>query len=75
MKLNYKQIKETVLVIVILVVFLFIDNILNLIKYPIITEKAVALSKKNQYTFFVDRLSSKNQIKTTIQNIFNTKRF
>ena len=55
-------------------------NVLNdsssnpqIIKYPIITDKAARLLKKDQYSFIVDRYSNKLTIKTTIEDLFNVK--
>lgn len=55
-------------------------NILNdsnsnpqIIKYPIITDKAARLLKNDQYSFIVDRYSNKLTIKATIEDLFNVK--
>jgi large subunit ribosomal protein L23 len=45
----------------------------QIIKYPIITDKATRLLEKNQYSFIVDRYSDKITIKTTIEYLFNVK--
>jgi large subunit ribosomal protein L23 len=45
----------------------------EIIKYPIITDKATRLLEKNQYSFIVDRYSDKITIKTTIEYLFNVK--
>ena len=45
----------------------------QIIKYPIITDKATRLLEKNQYSFIVDRYSDKTTIKTTIEYLFNVK--
>ena len=53
-----------------------LDHSLNnaqIIKYPIITDKATRLLEKNQYSFIVDRYSDKTTIKTTIEYLFNVK--
>ena len=39
----------------------------NIIKYPLITDKATRLLENNQYTFIVDRNSDKITIKNTIE--------
>ena len=44
--------------------------IINLVKYPVLTEKSVGLIKKSQYTFDVDLKLNKLQIKTLIQDLF-----
>nr|YP_009545276.1 ribosomal protein L23 [Synura uvella]AYO28430.1 ribosomal protein L23 [Synura uvella] len=46
-------------------------NILNLIKYPSLTEKSINLYGNRQYTFIVDKSLTKNQIKFVIEKIFN----
>ena len=45
----------------------------QIIKYPIITDKATRLLEKNQYSFIVDRFSDKSTIKKTIEYLFNVK--
>lgn len=51
----------------------FYCNDTQIIKYPIITDKAAQLLEKNQYSFVVDRYSDKPKIKTTIEYLFNVK--
>ena len=45
----------------------------QVIKYPIITDKATRLLENNQYSFIVDRHSDKITIKATIEYLFNVK--
>ena len=45
----------------------------NIIKYPLITDKATRLLENNQYSFIVDRYSNKIIIKDTIEYLFNVK--
>jgi large subunit ribosomal protein L23 len=45
----------------------------QIIKYPIITDKATRLLENNRYSFVVDRSSDKASIKTAIENLFNVK--
>ena len=45
----------------------------QIIKYPIITDKATRLLENNQYSFVVDRYSDKIEIKEAIENLFNVK--
>jgi len=45
----------------------------QIIKYPIITDKATRLLEKNQYSFIVDRYSNKIRIKSAIESLFNVK--
>jgi large subunit ribosomal protein L23 len=49
-------------------------DIRNIIKRPIITEKAVVLKEKhNKYTFVVDKEANKFQIKQAVESLFNVK--
>ena len=48
-------------------------NTKQIIKYPIITDKATRLLENNQYSFIVDRYSDKSTIKTAIEYLFNVK--
>ena len=45
----------------------------QIIKYPIITDKATRLLENNQYSFIVNRYSDKIQIKSEIEYLFNVK--
>lgn len=45
----------------------------QIVKYPIITDKATRLLENNQYTFIVDRYSDKILIKNAIEYLFNVK--
>ena len=47
-----------------------ISNI-ELIKYPVITDKSTGLIDNNQYTFIVDAKATKQQIKTILEFLFN----
>lgn len=51
----------------------FSPSTAQIIKYPIITDKATRLLQNNQYSFIVDRYSDKIQIKTVIEYLFNVK--
>jgi large subunit ribosomal protein L23 len=47
-------------------------DLLNKIKYPIITEKLDSLNKKyNQYGFIVNKVLKKDQIKLVLERMFN----
>jgi large subunit ribosomal protein L23 len=48
-----------------------IATLLNYIKYPSLTEKSIGLYGNRQYTFLVDRILTKVQIKLIIENVFN----
>ena len=43
----------------------------NIIKYPLITDKATRLLENNHYSFIVDRNSDKITIKNTIEYLFD----
>ena len=45
----------------------------QIIKYPIITDKATRLLENNQYSFIVDRYSDKLTIKAAIEYLFHVK--
>ena len=45
----------------------------NIIKYPLITDKATRLLENNQYSFLVDRDADKLTIKNAIEYLFNVK--
>lgn len=49
------------------------QNLFDLIRYPIITDKATKLLELNQYTFATTRDANKIQIKTAIESLFNVK--
>ena len=46
---------------------------IDIIKYPIITDKATRLLENNQYSFIVDSYSDKITIKAAIEYLFNVK--
>ncbi len=49
-----------------------VTNVVDLIKYPVITEKSyLALYKNKQYTFDVDLRLTKTQIKKLFENLFD----
>ena len=49
------------------------NNYRDIIKAPIITEKASTLKENNVYTFSVDVKANKTQIKQAIEKIYNVK--
>ena len=51
----------------------FSRNSTQIIKYPIITDKATQLLENNQYSFIVNRYSDKITIKAAIEDLFNVK--
>ena len=52
---------------------LHLGDLLNLIKYPSLTEKSINLYGDRQYTFIVDRVLTKTQIKYIIEKIFKVE--
>jgi large subunit ribosomal protein L23 len=46
------------------------SDLLNLIKYPLITEKSLQFYSDRCYTFIVDRSLEKAQIKMILENLF-----
>nr|YP_009297321.1 ribosomal protein L23 [Porphyridium sordidum]AOM66664.1 ribosomal protein L23 [Porphyridium sordidum] len=46
---------------------------LEIVKYPIITDKATRLIEENQYSFFVDPKANKSVIKKAIEYIFDVQ--
>lgn len=49
------------------------NNLLTIIKKPIITDKTTKLLENNQYGFLVDRQSNKSTIKLAVEYFFNVK--
>ena len=49
------------------------NNYRDIIKAPIITEKASTLKENNVYTFSVDVKANKTQIKQAVEKIFDVK--
>lgn len=47
-----------------------LGDLLGLIKYPSLTEKAINLYTEQQYTFIVDRSLKKTEIKSILEKIF-----
>ena len=45
----------------------------QIIKYPLITDKATRLLENNQYTFIVHRYADKLSIKSAIEYLFDVK--
>lgn len=48
-------------------------QLVDLIKYPIITDKATRLLESNQYSFAAERKSTKTEIKLAIEYLFDVK--
>ena len=49
------------------------NSFIDLIKYPILTEKAVRLFKQNQYSFAVSKKADKAVIKAAVEALFDVK--
>nr|QYB18928.1 ribosomal protein L23 [Climaconeis sp.] len=57
-----------------MIVINFLDSdCTQIIKYPLITDKATRILENNQYSFIVNRYSNKNSIKNAIERLFNVK--
>tara|TARA_Y100001968_G_C19143178_1_gene612430 strand:- start:356 stop:658 length:303 start_codon:yes stop_codon:yes gene_type:complete len=52
---------------------LFKTRLADVIRKPIITEKATNALDLNQYTFEVDRRAAKPEIKAAVESLFNVK--
>ena len=48
-------------------------SILDLIKYPILTEKTIKLLEQNQYSFAVALKADKKSIKAAVEQLFDVK--
>nr|YP_011006994.1 50S ribosomal protein L23 [Phaeostrophion irregulare]WAM64281.1 50S ribosomal protein L23 [Phaeostrophion irregulare] len=50
-----------------------LNTIIDLIKYPLLTDKTDMLVENNQYAFLVDPKITKSDIKTAIEFLFDVK--
>lgn len=48
-------------------------NLLDIIKYPIFTEKSIKMIEQNQYTFAVSTGADKATVKKAIEQLFDVK--
>ena len=48
-----------------------LQNIISILKYPVISDKSTLLLENNKYTFMVDRRANKDMIKKVIEYVFN----
>ena len=48
-------------------------NLLDIVKYPILTEKTIRLIEQNQYSFAVDSKADKTAIKSAMEQLFDVK--
>jgi large subunit ribosomal protein L23 len=46
---------------------------IDLVKYPLFTEKTIKLIEQNQYSFAVDRHATKTSVKAVIEKLFDVK--
>lgn len=50
-----------------------VENLIEIVKYPILTEKSTDVYKKNYYTFIVDKKADKETIKKAIEYLFDVR--
>ena len=50
-----------------------LKSVIDLVKYPILTEKTIRLFEQNQYSFAVDSRANKDFIKIAVEQLFNVK--
>jgi large subunit ribosomal protein L23 len=48
-------------------------NFLDIVKYPILTEKTIRLIEQNQYSFAVDTKADKTAVKNAVEQLFDVK--
>jgi large subunit ribosomal protein L23 len=48
-------------------------SLIDLVKYPLLTEKTIKLIEQNQYSFAVDPRATKTLIKQAIEQLFDVK--
>ena len=46
---------------------------IDLVKYPLLTEKTIKLIEQNQYSFAVDAQATKPSVKAAIEQLFDVK--
>jgi large subunit ribosomal protein L23 len=46
---------------------------IDLVKYPLLTEKTIKLIEQNQYSFAVDAKANKTSVKAAIEKLFDVK--
>ena len=49
------------------------QDLLSIVKYPILTEKTIRLIEQNQYSFAVDRKADKTAIKSSVEQLLDVK--
>ena len=48
-------------------------ELLDIVKYPILTEKTIRLIEQNQYSFAVDPTADKSSVKSSVEKLFDVK--
>jgi large subunit ribosomal protein L23 len=48
-------------------------SLIDLVKYPLLTEKTIKLIEQNQYSFAVDPRATKPLVKAAIEQLFDVK--
>jgi large subunit ribosomal protein L23 len=48
-------------------------NLLDIVKYPLLTEKTIRLIEQNQYSFAVVRKADKSLIKDAVEQLFDVR--
>ena len=48
-------------------------DLLDIVKYPILTEKTIRLIEQNQYSFAVDPKADKSVVKSAVEQLFDVK--
>ena len=46
---------------------------IDLVKYPLLTEKTIKLIEQNQYSFAVDANATKTSVKNAVEKLFDVK--
>nr|YP_010930407.1 ribosomal protein L23 [Ochrosphaera neapolitana]WKK50135.1 ribosomal protein L23 [Ochrosphaera neapolitana] len=49
------------------------ESLIDLLKYPLLTEKTIRLLEQNQYSFAVPVKADKGLIKTAVESLFDVK--
>ena len=49
------------------------NDLLGIIKYPLLTEKTIRLIEQNQYSFAVDKKADKSLIKAAVEQLFDVR--
>ena len=48
-------------------------DLLDIVKYPILTEKTIRLIEQNQYSFAVDSSADKSDVQSAVEKVFDVK--